>query len=263
MNTFTINNAPPENPAMDFHFLRQEGIKHIQRLAGNLWSDHNLHDPGITILEQLCYAITDLGYRIGYDMEDLLATTDGSNPYAGLFSPAEILTTSPVTATDFRKMLIDMTGIKNAWIEKTARPAPAFFYNHEHKTLTFTEDLTTEPVQIKGLYRILLEKEGTTASENIREKAEKQLHASRSVCEDFENISIMPSEEVTIKATIEIGGVEDANRLLAEVYHRLDNSISTSIRFYTLEQLLKKGQRVDEIFDGAGIAAWLYRYRRT
>ena len=28
------------------------------------WTDHNTHDPGITVLEALCYVLTDLQYRV-------------------------------------------------------------------------------------------------------------------------------------------------------------------------------------------------------
>ncbi len=45
----------------DFQFLRSEGLKYIENLAHTLWTDYNTHDPGITILEALCYAITELG----------------------------------------------------------------------------------------------------------------------------------------------------------------------------------------------------------
>ncbi|MCP4658446.1 MAG: hypothetical protein GY856_23780, partial [bacterium] len=53
---------------MDYTSLRQEGIRHLERMAGGRWTDFNVHDPGITILEQLCYALTDLGYRIGHEI---------------------------------------------------------------------------------------------------------------------------------------------------------------------------------------------------
>ena len=69
----TISKAPLEYPAMDYDFLRQEGIKYLEKLAGKLWTDFNAHDPGITILEQVCYAITDLASRINYTIPDLLA----------------------------------------------------------------------------------------------------------------------------------------------------------------------------------------------
>ena len=48
---------------LEFEKLRQEGIDYLGELSGNIWTDHNAHDPGITILEVLCYALLDLGYR--------------------------------------------------------------------------------------------------------------------------------------------------------------------------------------------------------
>ena len=55
------------NDDRDYDFLRNEGIEYIKQMAGNVWTDHNLHDPGITFLEVLCYAITDLGGFTGGD----------------------------------------------------------------------------------------------------------------------------------------------------------------------------------------------------
>ena len=56
----------PKNVAtgydLDYKFLRQKGQEYIEKLAGNIWTDYNEHDPGITILEMLSYAITDLGH---------------------------------------------------------------------------------------------------------------------------------------------------------------------------------------------------------
>src|SRR6478609_7735554 len=97
-NVQTIDSAP-EYLGLDFNFLRKEGISHIQRLAGKVWTDHNVHDPGVTILDQLCYAITDLSYRVNFDIKDLIST-EGGDPYQSLYSPAEILTVNPVTILD-------------------------------------------------------------------------------------------------------------------------------------------------------------------
>jgi hypothetical protein len=36
----------------------------LQRVAPE-WTDANVHDPGVTVLEVLCYALTDLKYRSG------------------------------------------------------------------------------------------------------------------------------------------------------------------------------------------------------
>ena len=44
--------------------MRQEGIKQIQELAPSTWTDHNLHDPGITLLELFAFMADLLLYRL-------------------------------------------------------------------------------------------------------------------------------------------------------------------------------------------------------
>jgi hypothetical protein len=68
----TISNKAPESKSQQYEFLREEAIKYVQSVAGKIWTDYNIHDPGVSILEVLAYAITELGYRSEYDMEDLL-----------------------------------------------------------------------------------------------------------------------------------------------------------------------------------------------
>ena len=63
---------------LDYSFLKQLGIEYIEKYGSKIWTDYNSHDPGITMLEALCYAITDLGYRINMPIEDILSTEDGS-----------------------------------------------------------------------------------------------------------------------------------------------------------------------------------------
>ena len=81
----TIAKNPVLKSAEDFFTLRRGGIGFIEQMAGLLWSDYNTHDPGITMLEALCYAMTDLAYRIGWDIKDILspetASPDSSQPY--------------------------------------------------------------------------------------------------------------------------------------------------------------------------------------
>ena len=59
---------------LDFNDLRTEGITHLGNLTGKIWTDYNTHDPGITILEALCYALVDLDYRTKLPAADFAAT---------------------------------------------------------------------------------------------------------------------------------------------------------------------------------------------
>ncbi len=113
----TIPKNPVYPPSMDWTLLRREGIRHIERLGSAIWTDYNLHDPGITMLEVLAYAITDLGYRSNLPMEDLMTPPSSESKRRFFYTAQDILTNGPVTALDYRKILIDIPGVKNAWVE--------------------------------------------------------------------------------------------------------------------------------------------------
>lgn len=254
IDTVTISNDPLADPALDFQYLRQEGVKHIQRLAGKIWTDYNLHDPGITILDQLCYAITDLSYRINYDIKDLLAE-ENENSFKSLYTPAQILTVNPVTLSDVRKVVVDVEGVKNAWVEKVSQPDPEIFYDSRSKSLNLADpEGNAERINILGLFRILIEKsESTTQGTNILPNVTRKLQSCRNLCEDFAEIKILDLQPIILSGNIEVGQVEDINTFAANVLYRIANFISPPIKFYTLEELLNKGKRIDEIFEGPAL----------
>ena len=236
-------------PAMDYETLRREGIEHIARLGNKLWTDYNTHDPGITILEQLCYAITDLGYRINYDLPDILAENNES-PYANLFGPADILTTNPVTLLDLRKLIVDIKGVKNAWIEKVAQPQPELYFHQEKNQLQLTaSEEVVEAVYLQGLYQVWVELD-IDFRESHRERIAKRLHACRNLCEDFTRLNILHEQDIQIDAKIEIDSVDNAAQLLTRIYAQIESYFSPPVRFYTLSELLDQGKSMDEIFDG-------------
>lgn len=119
-SALTIPHGRPEAISQDFDRLRAEGISHLEKLSTEIWTDFNAGNPGITMLEVLCYAITDLGYRTRETPISDLSVGDGVRKM--FFLPEEILTSAPVTANDFRKLLIDLPGVKNAWIEDVVIP---------------------------------------------------------------------------------------------------------------------------------------------
>ncbi|MGB3076075.1 MAG: hypothetical protein WBB36_12170, partial [Chitinophagales bacterium] len=109
----------PLLPAEDYTSLRKEGFKSIEKLSSDIWTDYNNSDPGITILEAVCYAITDLAYRTGFEIKDLLAPAAlTEDTWKNIFYTArQILHNSPLTINDYRKLIIDVPGVRNAWIE--------------------------------------------------------------------------------------------------------------------------------------------------
>src|SRR5688500_7434421 len=103
--TLTISTQKPADAAFDYAALRQAGISYIEQTASKVWTDYNIHDPGITSLELLCYAITDLSYRSTYRVPDLmLGKKDTSADIIGHFHTAkDIFPNKALTGNDYRK----------------------------------------------------------------------------------------------------------------------------------------------------------------
>jgi hypothetical protein len=161
----------------NYGLLRQKGMEYIEKLGSKLWTDYNVHDPGITILEALAYALTDLGLRTSLDIKDLLAlplpeTADADGQYPAdkrqaLYTARNILTVNPWTNADFRKLLINIDGIKNGWLhcKKCACDDIYLYANCAKSILQYTT--TGHQVIIRGLYDVLLEFEEEEKSGNL------------------------------------------------------------------------------------------------
>jgi len=124
----------PLLPAEDYELLRKQGIKYIEKLGSDLWTDYNTSDPGITILEAVCYTITDLAYRTGFEVKDLLAPESLTDEtWKQIFYTArQILHISALTINDYRKLIIDVEGVRNAWIEPSKDYEVPFWINYNY-----------------------------------------------------------------------------------------------------------------------------------
>jgi hypothetical protein len=159
--SLTIPKLPRLEPAQDYAWLRAKGLEHVQKLGSRLWTDYNVHDPGITLLELLCYALTDLGYRTGFSVPDLLAAPPGKKTdfsRQGFHTAREILTINPVTVRDFRKLLIDIEGVKNGWlsIDTGAGEGVHVYADCKKGVLQYLPE-TPAPLVVRGLYDVALE----------------------------------------------------------------------------------------------------------
>lgn len=235
---------------MDYADLRAEGIRQLERMAGGSWTDFNAHDPGITILEQAAYALSDLAYRIGFDVPDLLST-GGADPYGSLYPPHEILPSNPVTPTDLRKLVLDVPGVRNAWIESATDARSRLHYHRPLQELSLEADPpVSEPVNPLGLHRVLIEADDPTRGVPLRRDVARRLYANRPLCEDFVEIRVLPPQEVQVNATLEIGPVDDPDIVLLDVLERISDTIAPPVRFTELDQAARDGTSIEEIFDG-------------
>jgi hypothetical protein len=248
---------------LDFDKLRREGITYLGKLAGKIWTDHNVHDPGITILEALCYALLDLGYRTNLPVEDLLSRAPGdATNDNNFFTPAQILACNPLTITDYRKLLVDLDGVKNAWLE-VATDQKDLCRNPDQQTPGTVPGAGTGCTEyLNGLYHVYIETEknadkdfSTTAQKevyinDVTCRVKKALMAHRNLCEDFVDVYVMCKLEMGVCADIELDPDADADKVYIEVAQQLRAFFSPAPRFYTLPQLLDKKLPVEEIFAG-------------
>ncbi|HYJ37586.1 MAG TPA: hypothetical protein VEV87_03180, partial [Chitinophagaceae bacterium] len=260
----------PDFKELDFNSLRTEGIGYIADLSGKIWTDHNAHDPGITILELFIYALIDLGYRTKMPAADLFARDpDDKTPDDNFYTPAQILTCNPVTVMDFRKLLIDIPEVKNAWLEVSEEPidCPVVPPNPNNPIgVTFAPTAAAAPICrdfLNGLYNVYIElykgpyvpesqwtKKEKGQIEAIVEKVRSVLMAHRNLCEDFVSITVLCKERIGVCADIELTPSADVEKVYKQVIDTLRKFFSPEPKFYTLPQLIAKGKAIDEIFEG-------------
>lgn len=241
--TQRFSRSEPLEKSMDFNYLKNKALEYVQELSGGIWTDYNAHDPGVTILEQLCFALTDLSYRSAYDVEELLTISQGKPIDAqnhAFYSPKMIFSKHPVTHNDFRKILIDeFHQIQNVWIY------PCNQYEKEEgltglnnleilPSLNFQRNLGKEP----GLEKDFLKKVQFFLSKN------------RNLGEDFHDIVLLKPNPFQIDASISIFEEENPDLIFASLLFGLEVFLYHPVAFSSFEELKEEGLGLEEIFTG-------------
>ena len=249
------------DPALDQERLYALGLDHVRDLARRVWTDHNVHDPGITTLELLCYALTDLAYRASFPVEDLLAGDGGGAGPAQFFTARRILPSAPLTLLDYRKLLIDLDDIKNAWID----PEPRTLYaDPATRTLASTHPGTPgiREVHVQGLYRVrveLMDDVDAAREAAALAAAMRELHAHRNLCDEFVRIEKIEKQPFIVCGEIEIDPQAVTVEVQAQVVFRIEQYLSPPVFHHTLDELLARRKAdggpwtPEDIFEGPAL----------
>lgn len=228
------------------------GLGAVRGYARAGWTDHNVHDPGITTLELLCYALTDLCYRACYPVEDLLAVPgDNAASMAEHFArPRRALPNAPLTALDYRKLMLDVPGVRNAWIADFA--PPTYYADMIEGRLSHDDPAVpgVREVHLRGLHGVRIEyAEGASAADKARILAdvEQALNANRCLCEDFAEVSEVEPQDFVLCAEIELQPSADALNAYASILLAAQRYLAPGVRRYTREELRRSDP---ELFDG-------------
>ncbi|SJZ92650.1 hypothetical protein [Sediminibacterium ginsengisoli] len=250
-NEYHLEKDTNQDSAQNFDFLRARGIELLQQYAGNTWTDYNLHDPGVTILEHLCYSITDLAYRTGFDIGDLLTEKDGTIDLAKnlFFLKHEILTTSPVLVNDFRKLVIDQVPeVYNIWIEPVVSSGCG---NYAKGLYNISIQVTNDVIQER--FEDQTPEVKQQFKNEIAAKVRSVLLTARNSGSDFESFSILEPCDIHVEADIVVDRHMMHEDLLAQVYDVLIKALNPPISFYTENSLRQQGMETEEIYQGPSL----------
>lgn len=201
-----IARDPVVPPAQDFDALKSEAIGLLQQLCAH-WTDYNAHDPGVTLVELLSYALTDLGYRATLPIADLLAGAK-LEAQGGVYPPWRALPSPPVTIPDFRRLLLDrVEGLANVWLTPQRDDADA-----------------------DGLYGIRLHArlplpgvhpESYPRYRDLIARAQRVFSRNRPLCEDIGSIRVLRPIRTVVRADVALDHDVRPETAMAEALFRL------------------------------------------
>lgn len=199
--------------------LQKKALEDIQRLAGNVWTDYNLHDPGVTLLDALNYALLETDYRLGFSLPDYLVKKGGGfcPPEHALYAPSEVSPVNPVTGDDYRKLF-----------------------------LSHIEDLSDVRVIVhreSGTYDFVLDVWAGT-SEAGRKQIVKEVyslyHSHRNLCENMGMVRFLEYDTLYLSVQAEVGDTVDANRTTARMLFEVQEFLRTHWEDYDTAGLYQK-----------------------
>ncbi|MDU8498226.1 hypothetical protein RYB01_03410 [Pseudomonas syringae] len=225
----------PLPDAENFAALKAMGIDRLKHLVGDTWSNFNESDPGVTILDQLCYALTELGYCAGFPIKDVLTEKDGNIRYDGqFFEPQHILTCSPVTLDDYRKLVHDRIDV-----------VEAIYIQAE----LIASDGTDEPAQPSGRYLSAVHFAGESSMARLVE-VQALLNNHRNLGETFLLPSCIAVRSITLAGTLRLASTASLISVQSRVLQVLKAYAVPPVVRQGYQQLRDQGVEADEIFNG-------------
>lgn len=222
-----------------FDSLRREGIATVQGLSGSVWTDYNAHDPGVTILEQVCFGLTDLLYRADFPVPDLLVDDKGLIDWGrqALLPPEAAFPARATTELDHRIHILNaVPEVENIEMHTAGnglyslrlrvRPSP---------------DLPAGDSRIEGRPDNLAD---------VIQRVHQAFLETRNLCEDLEAIEVVPTIEYHLRVQIELRDAADPVEVMAQAYHACEVWLAAGLEFLPYDRALLDGGLPEVIFRG-------------
>lgn len=226
--------------------LREQGIALAQAASGQLWTDYNLHDPGVTLLEAWCYALTEDVFNARQPVADLLTAPDGRIHYEahGLHAAPVMLPCRATTEQDHLRWIMDRV------------PQVLGLRMDMHETAAG---------QPSGLWQVSAQLPPPETEQDQPGKAELATRCAqayweqRNLCEDLKTLpQILLPMPCRLSCDIEVQGPRDVTDILGELVTRCAEYIATrAVRLSLLERLAhhtdEHGIDTATLFDGPAL----------
>lgn len=200
---------------LGFDALRLHVITAAQQASGELWTDFNLHDPGVSLLEALCFALTEDLFAARQPVQQLLGLgpDDGAAAWArfGLHTPQALLPCHPCTDHDWQSWLLQQL---------------------PHARQLHMQALRDERGRATGLWRMALQSHSDAIEDKLamRRTALQAYWGERNLGEDLDGPPCsLRSRWVELEISLQVEGHRDVSELLAEVLQRCDDCISARL----------------------------------
>jgi len=202
----SIDRSTPAAPGADYAALRARAVNLVHSMSREVWTDFNYSDPGVTILEQICYALTELPYRAQLPVPDLLSPQHGewvNLRRQGLMPAASILPCNPVTANDLRRVVLDrVPRVANVWFTPHLRGPDRGLY--DIAILPLGDD---QGPGERGL---------GCGDDALIDDVLACYRAHRGLCEDVKAARVLPLADTWVGAVLELDDHADPSATLAQ-----------------------------------------------
>lgn len=212
-----------------FSRLQTQTLEEMLRMSGNVWTDFNAHDPGVTLTDIANYALAELDYKLGFPLADYLTAEKGTfQPGSlGLFPPEEVYTTAPVTTEDYRRLLLaHIQEIENVRVECGDEQGG------------YSVSFTPSPF-------------GEENEAHIVKRIKEVYNSHRNLCERLNDVAVVQQDKLEFQAELEIEPGCDATDLLVRIYHTILRYLSGSAHVCTEEERLTSGLSPEEWLEGS------------
>ncbi len=225
----------------DYAALMDIAYKRIATYSGDLWTNYNDSDPGITILQNLCYALTELGSKADSPIHNILTAENGQINYKNHFqTPLEILPSNPVTVKDFCKIVLDQQPL----LKQVYLSVNTSFLNG----LVIQPYLELKPENVQQIMQ----------NSHLRNKFIRGVYKLLSQCANLGQVFSFPKvlqpAQVYLKGTIAIRKNEVVEKVLANIMFAANNLMSPYPVYKSYTQLSKEGRSLVELLDGPYLA---------